>query len=124
MIRPTASAAALAVMLALSCSAQAAPGGLIATLQVGTYACELPGDAVGPAGIRQPDRDFAIINATTYTSGSGRGTYLLTGTVLQLTSGPRKGERFVKLTDNFLRQLDASGKQTEMRCVRQVVNNS
>jgi hypothetical protein len=120
MIRHT----ALAMLLALSASAQAAPGGLIATLQVGTYACELPGDAAGPAGIRQPERDFAIVNATTYTSGTGRGSYLLTGTTLLLTSGPRKGERFVKLSENFLRQLDSSGKPTDLRCIRQVVNNS
>jgi len=115
--------AALTMSLSLAVPAIAAPGGLIATLQVGNYACELPGDATGPAGVSQPERDFTIINASTYVSGTGRGTYLLTGTLLQLTSGPRKGERFVKLSDNFLRLLGADGAQTDMRCIRRVVNN-
>lgn len=120
MIRP----AVLLAVVALPVAAVAAPGGLIDVLQVGTYACELPGDAAGPAGIRQPDRDFTIVNATTYTSGAGRGSYLLTGTRLQMTTGPRKGERYVKLSDNFLRLLDANGQPSELRCIRRVVNNS
>lgn len=115
---------ATVALLSIAASASAAPGGLIATLQVGDYACELPGDAAGPAGIRQPQHDFAVINATSYVTIAGRGTYLVTGDLVQMTSGPKKGERFIKLSANFLRALDASGKQTTLRCVRQVVNNS
>lgn len=115
---------AATTLLFLATSAGAVPGGPISSLQVGDYACELPGDAAGPAGIRQPQHDFAVINATSYVTNSGRGTYLVTGDIVQMTSGPRKGERFIKLSANFLRALDASGKQTTLRCVRQVVNNS
>lgn len=115
---------AATALLTLAASASAATGGLIATLQVGDYVCELPGDAAGPAGVRQPQHDFAVINATSYTTSGGRGTYLVTGNLVQMTSGPKKGERFIKLSENFLRELDRSGAQTSLRCVRQVVNNS
>lgn len=114
----------LAALGAGAGAALAAPGGPIATLQLGDYVCELPGDAGGAAGIRQPQRDFTIVNASSYSASGGRGTYLLTGDRVQMTSGPKKGERFIKLSENFLRELDAAGQQTALRCVRQVVNNS
>ncbi len=113
----------LAVLTGLAGAAVAAPGGPIATLQLGDYACELPGDATGVAGIRQPSRDFAVVNASSYSSAGGRGSYLLTGDLVQMTSGPKKGERFVKLSDNFLREIDGTGAKTQLRCVRQVANN-
>jgi hypothetical protein len=114
----------LAALGGLASVAIAAPGGPIATLQLGAYVCELPGDATGAAGIRQPERDFAVLNASSYSSSGGRGTYLLTSNLVQMTSGPKKGERFIKLSSNFLRELDSAGNQTALRCVRQVVNNS
>ena len=69
------------------------------------------------------NRDFAVVNASSYSSSGGRGSYLLTGDLVQMTTGPKKGERFVKLSDNFLREIDRSGAQTDLRCVRQVANN-
>lgn len=114
----------LAALGGLATAALAAPGGPIATLQLGYYVCELPGDAAGAAGIRQPNREFAVVNASSYSSSSGSGTYLLTGNLVQMTSGPKKGERFIKLSNNFLRELDQRGNQTALRCVRQVENNS
>lgn len=103
--------------------ALAAPGGPIATLQLGTYVCELPGDATGPAGLRVPDQDFSIINASSYATGSGRGSYLLTGNTVAVTSGPKKGQRFHRVSSSFLRLMAANGADGPLRCIRQVTNN-
>ena len=108
---------------AAAAAASAAPGGAIATLQLGDYACELPGDATGPAGRRQPDEDFRVINASSYTTATGRGTYLLTGDAVVMTSGPKRGAKYSRLTPSFLRRIDAGGNTTDLRCVRRVVNN-
>jgi len=113
----------LLLLATIASAALAAPGGPIDTLQLGTYACELPGDAAGPAGLRQPGDDFAIVNASSYAAGGKRGTYLLTGSVVQMTSGPLKGARYAKLSDNFLRKLTADGSHSDLRCVRAVTNN-
>lgn len=110
-------------LAAVASTVMAAPGGPINTLQLGTYACELPGDAAGPAGLRQPGDDFTIVNASSYIAGGKRGTYLLTGSVVQMTSGPLKGTRYAKLGDNFLRKLTADGSHSDLRCVRAVTNN-
>lgn len=99
------------------------PGGEIGVLQQGLYVCELPGDATGAAGIHQEGQDFAIGNGSRYETKAGSGTYLLTGDLVQMTSGPKQGQQFRKLSNNFLRQLDASGLETALRCVRQVLNN-
>lgn len=119
------SAALLAILAATTAMAPAAatPGGQIDTLQHGAYACELPGDATGPAGVRQADQDFSVVNASSYSTPSGRGTYLLTGDIVTLTSGPRKGEKYHRLSGNFLRRMNADGIDSELRCVRRVQNN-
>lgn len=101
----------------------AAPGGQIDSLEPGDYVCELPGDATGPAGIRQDSQAFSIINASSYRAGGRNGTYLLTGDVLTLTSGPKRGQRFHRISDRFLREIGPDGKDGPLRCVRQVVNN-
>ena len=101
----------------------AAPGGAIATLQLGSYVCELPGDVTGPAGQRVPAQDFTIINASSYATNSGRGSYLLTGKTVVMTSGPKRGQRFHKLSDSFLRLLQPDGAESTLRCIRQVTNN-
>ena len=114
----------LPLLAALAAGAAiAAPGGPIATLQLGTYVCELPGDATGPAGLRVPDQDFAIINASSYASAGGRGSYLLTGDTVAVTSGPKKGQRFTRISNSFLRLIDANGTDSPLRCIRQVTNN-
>lgn len=103
--------------------AVAAPGGPIATLQLGTYVCELPGDATGPAGVRVPAQDFSISNASSYSTSSGRGSYLLTGDMVVITSGPKKGLKFRRLSANFLRLIAPDGSDSSLRCIRQVINN-
>ena len=102
---------------------QPVPGGEIGVLQQCFYVCELPGDATGPAGIRQSAQDFSVHNGSRYSTPEGRGTYLLTGDLVQITSGPKKGQQFRQLSNNFLRELDATGTETDLRCVRRVQNN-
>ncbi len=99
------------------------PGGEIGVLRQGLYACELPGDATGAAGIRQGAEDFSIAIGSRYQTPKGTGTYLLTGDLIQMTSGPKKGQQFRQLSNNFLRQLGPDGQETALRCVRQVQNN-
>lgn len=101
----------------------AVPGGEIGTLRIGYYACELPGDATGPAGRRVPEADFSVLNASSYKSGGATGTYLLTGDQVVMTSGPRKGQRYHRLRDRFLRMIGPDGKDSNLRCVLRNRNN-
>lgn len=114
----------LALCLTLvAAPALAAPGGEIGTLQQGSYVCELPGDATGPAGHRVDDAGFTVVNASSYTTARGRGTYLLTGDQVMMTSGPKRGERYVRVSPGFLRLAGPDGKASDLRCVRRVANN-
>ena len=116
---------ALAVtLLILAAPAAAVPGGPISELSPGNYQCELPGDATGAVGLRVPGEDFAIVNANTYRTAAGRGTYLLTGNTLAMTSGPKYGQQFHRINNSFLRKLDAAGADTTLRCVRRMIINS
>lgn len=111
-------------LLALSAAALAVPGGPIGVLSPAVYQCEMPGDAAGPAGYRVISEDFTIVNSNTYYSGTERGTYLLTGDLLVLTSGPKRGHKYTRISDNFLRKQSDDGKDSALRCVRRVINNS
>ena len=111
-------------LLTLAAPALAIPGGPISELSPGNYQCELPGDAAGAVGLRVPSEDFAIVNANTYRTAAGRGTYLLTGDLLTMTGGPKYGQTFHRINNSFLRKSDASGADTTLRCVRRVLNNS
>ena len=113
-----------AVLLAASGAALAVPGGPIDVLAPAAYAGEMPGDATNAAGYRVDEENFAIANSTSYFTPEGRGTYLLTGDDLVLTSGPKKGNRYRRASDNFLRKLGPDGKETALRCVRKVLNNT
>lgn len=113
-----------ALLLAVSGAAVAVPGGPIDVLAPAAYACEMPGDATNAAGYRVDAENFAIANSTSYFTPEGRGTYLLTGNDLVLTSGPKKGNRYHRISDNFLRKLSPDGKETALRCVRKVLNNT
>lgn len=113
-----------AMILTLPATAFAVPGGPIAVLAPAAYACEMPGDATSAAGYRVDAENFTIANSNSYTTVEGRGTYLLTGDLLVLTSGPKRGQKFRRISDNYLRKLDARGNDTPLRCVRKVVNNS
>ena len=117
---------ALGALAAWSTAAPAnarATGGRLGTLPLGDYACELPGSALGAAGERQPADDFSIIHASSYAVREGDGSYLLIGDLVQMTSGPRKGTRYRRISENFLRKLLPDGSEGPLRCVRGVLNN-
>ncbi|MDP9056971.1 MAG: hypothetical protein M3N34_06550 [Pseudomonadota bacterium] len=95
----------------------------IQTLPLGAYMCELPGDAMHAAGVRVPAEDFAVVHSSTYESGGKQGSYLLTANVIQMTSGPRAGEKFHRISNNFLRKLSADGTDSELRCIRRAEND-
>lgn len=93
------------------------PGGKIATLELGNYTCELPGDAGGPVGKALPEYDFEVVNGSGYKSDSVRGSYLHTGDRVVMTGGKLKGLTFRRVSTGYLRQIDDQGKETGMRCV-------
>ena len=107
--------------------ARAARGGLdgpIGTLHRGAYLCEEAGNALGEAGVHQPAEDFSILHDSIYETPTGRGSYLLTGKLVVMTSGPKRGERFHRLSDSYLRRLAADGSEDTLRCIRTVLNNA
>lgn len=109
--------AALACGALLPAVALAVPGGQIATLEPGSYTCELPGSADGPAGRHVPSADFEIISASSYKADGRIGSYLLTGDQAVFTSGPRKGAKYHRVSRGFLRLLGPDGSDSNMRCV-------
>ena len=117
-------AASLALPLALLAPvlaptpAEAAPGGPLGTLPLGHYHCELPGDAEGAAGVRQPDEDFSVIHGSGYRTAAGRGVYLMTGERVEFTSGPMRGRAYVLTGRSFLKRLAPDGSEGPLRCVR------
>lgn len=124
LVRPL--TAALLVFCAVSASAPAAladtpppvPGGKIGTLILGRYACELPGDAGGLIGRRMPEYDFTIVNASSYVADGVRGSYLLTGTQVVMTSGKLRNMRFERVSAGFLRQAGDTPWESTIRCIR------
>jgi hypothetical protein len=93
------------------------PGGLISTLPLGTYTCEMPGDASGAAGKTVADQGFRIVNASAYKSGGIRGSYLFVGQYVTMTGGKLKGLKLHRVSGNFLRKVNANGTDGEMRCL-------
>lgn len=93
------------------------PGGPISTLQIGTYTCELPGDAGGDAGKPVGDHMFRIVNSSSYKVGAVRGSYLFVGDSVTMTGGTLKGLRLHRISNTFLRKVNKDGSDGEMRCV-------
>ena len=106
----------LAAEAVASTGAQAA--GPLGTLPLGRYLCELPGDAAGLASKPVPRAWFDVINASSYDSERGDGTYLLTGDEVVFTRGPMRGARFERSGARTLKRTDLIGPQAKMRCVR------
>jgi hypothetical protein len=104
-------------------AAQADPGGRLGTLPIGRYVCELPGSATTVAGVPQPKEDFAVLHASRYEAAGERGIYLLTGDLVQMTSGPKNGARYRRTSESFLRKLNPDGTDGQLRCVKGVPNN-
>ena len=110
---------ALAALFGAVASAAIAQGAL-ATIPRGPYVCELPGDANGEAGIPQPGRSFTIESPSRYSTARGSGTYLRRGDRVVMTSGPRKGEKYVVISPGFLRELGPDNRPGRLRCVLEV----
>lgn len=95
-----------------------APGGAIATLPLGTYACEMPGDAGGAAGKPMADYEFRIVNSSSYKAGGIRGSYLFVGDRVTMTGGKLKGLKLHRISATFLREVKPDGTNGDLRCVR------
>jgi len=86
------------------------------TVPQGRWTCELPGDATTPP-VPQPEHNFSIVPDSSYLVGGVRGTYLLLGKSLTMTSGPFAGRRYEKVGLSLL-TLGPDGKREPLRCVR------
>ncbi|MFT4028021.1 MAG: hypothetical protein QM676_14675 [Novosphingobium sp.] len=114
-------------LIGLACAGPALanqPAGALDTIHRGDYYCELPGDATTLAGFIVPEESFTITNGSSYMTSAGGGSYLLIGDVLTMTSGPKRGQKFSRISDNFLRKLESDGAESTLRCVRRTRNNS
>ncbi len=102
--------------------ASAPPAGPLRTMPHGRYQCALPGDAGGAAFVVDDEESFRIFTASRYESGgesnAGSGTYIMRGTHLTFTRGPRKGEQFERIGDNQLRKLSEDGTRSDLLCTR------
>ncbi len=96
----------------------AAGGGLLRILRHGNWECALPGDAGGDAFVPQPGEAFRIGTASSYESPAGGGIYLLRGTEVVFTRGPKKDERFRVLGENTLQKLAPDGSLSKLICTR------
>ena len=97
----------------------AAPNsGNLGILQHGDWQCALPGDAGGEAFIEVPEEAFRIGTASSYISPAGNGIYLLRGTELVFTRGPKKDQRFRVLGENTLQKLNPDGSLSKLICTR------
>ena len=97
----------------------AAPGGgMLSTLQRGEWQCALPGDAGGEAYRVVEAEGFRIGNASSYRNAEGSGIYLLRGSELVFTRGPKKDERFRVLGENTLQKLESDGSLSKLICTR------
>jgi len=108
---------AFALALTLCAPAGAVPGGEIGTLEKGLYVCEIPGEDIGPARLHVPSEDFTVITSSSYRVEGKRGSYLLTGDNVVMTSGPFRGKRYHRLSHGLLRHVDDKGENTSLRCV-------
>jgi hypothetical protein len=93
-------------------------GGMLGILRHGNWQCALPGDAGGEAFVEVPEEAFRIGTASSYESPAGNGIYLLRGTELVFTRGPKKDERFRVLGENTLRKLAPDGSDSKLICTR------
>ncbi|MEW9855458.1 hypothetical protein [Novosphingobium sp. M1R2S20] len=117
-------AAAAALTLIAAAPPPPVPGGLIDTLPLGKYTCELPGDAGGPVRVPAEEFDFTVIHGSSYRTAGMRGSYLLTGDLVTMTSGKLKGMKLHRISSGFLRRVDAAGRDDELRCVLATPANS
>ncbi len=92
--------------------------GTLGILQHGDWQCALPGDAGGEAFIELPAEAFRIGTASSYINPEGNGIYLLRGTEVVFTRGPKKDQRFRVLGENTLQKLNPDGTLSKLICTR------
>lgn len=95
-----------------------ATGGTLGILRHGVWDCALPGDAGAEAFVTLAEESFKIGTASSYESIAGNGIYLLRGTELVFTRGPKKDQRFRLTGENSLRKLNADGSDSKLLCTR------
>lgn len=110
--------AAASPLMSQQSGTASAPGGMLRTMPHGAYQCTLPGDAGGKAYKVMETEAFQIGTASSYTSAEGRGNYILRGDQLTFTRGPKKGQKFERISTNQLRKLDSAGERKKLRCIR------
>ncbi|MFN3988639.1 MAG: elongation factor P [Erythrobacter sp.] len=93
-------------------------GDMLGTMQHGFYQCALPGNATGDAFIEQPEESFRIGAGSSYESAAGGGVYLMHGTTLIFTRGPKKDQRFRRIGANTLQALEDGDTLGRMICTR------
>jgi hypothetical protein len=99
--------------------AHAAPGGLLRTLLKGYWVCETKGDAA-TAPVRKLPDSFRVIADSSYRTTTGdKGTYLLLGNDLVMTTGPFRARKYILVGQGILHPINAKGQRTTDRCVRQ-----
>ena len=92
--------------------------GPLATLTLGRYICERPTDPGSQSAVTDAAASFAVTTASRYVAADGtRGTYLLTGDMVEMTSGMLVGTRLVRLREGFLRVVEADGMPGKTRCI-------
>lgn len=92
--------------------------GMLGILQHGNWQCALPGDAGSEAFVELPAEAFRIGTASSYENPEGNGIYLLRGTELVFTRGPKRDQRFRLLGENTLQKLNADGSLSKLICTR------
>lgn len=92
--------------------------GVLGILRHGNWQCALPGDAGGEAFREVPEEAFRIGTASSYESPGGNGIYLLRGTEVVFTRGPKQNQRFRVLGENSLQKLNADGSPSKLICTR------
>lgn len=93
-------------------------GDMLGTMQHGFYQCALPGDASGEAFVELPGESFRIGQGSSYVSEAGSGVYLMHGTNLIFTRGPKKDQRFRRMGANTLQVLKDDDTLGRMICTR------
>lgn len=91
-------------------------GGMLGTIQRGTWQCALPGDAGGEPYRVVVEEGFTIGTASSYHTPAGQGIYLLRGDELVFTRGPKKDQRYRRLGNNTLQKLGPGGSPSKLIC--------
>ncbi len=92
--------------------------GVLNILRHGVWQCALPGDAGGAAFVDVPEEGFRIGTASSYINAAGGGIYLMRGTEVVFTRGPKKDQRFRQLGENTLQKLNPDGSPSKLICTR------